>query len=115
MAETKKVNPEKKEYNRLKKILKALPPNLLTVADGLIHEAARLRVILDECYADIEANGRTEPFSQSEKAEPYDRERPVVRQYFTANKAYQTTIKQLIDICPESKTKGKLEALMRDD
>lgn len=73
-----------------------------------------MRVLLDQTYADIEKNGRVEMFSQSEKAEPYERERPVVRQYMQANKNYQSIIKQLIDICPERAAGGKLEALLKE-
>lgn len=114
MTELARKITEKSEFNRLKKILENMPPNRYTVAEGLIREAARMRVLLDQTYADIEKNGRVEMFSQSEKAEPYERERPVVRQYMQANKNYQSIIKQLIDICPERAAGGKLEALLKE-
>ena len=37
-------------------------------------------------------------FSQSEKTEPYERERPVARLYNTMNKNYQSIIKQMSDL-----------------
>ena len=114
MTELARKITEKSEFNRLKKILENMPPNRYTVAEGLIREAARMRVLLDQTYADIEKNGRVEMFSQSEKAEPYERERPVVRQYMQANKNYQSIIKQLIDICPERAAGGKLETLLKE-
>lgn len=42
----------------------------------------------------------TESFCQSPEAEPYDRERPAARQYYQADKAYQTIIKQLDAMVP---------------
>ena len=105
----------KKEYNRLKKIYKNMPPNQFAVNQGLIMQAARLRISLDDLWADIEANGRTELFSQSADAEPYQRERPAAKQFATLDKNYQTIMKQLTDLCPASRAKSKLEKMMRDE
>ena len=67
----------KSEINRLTKIFEALPENQFAVAQGLIVQAARLRVRLDQLWDDIQKNGETEMFSQSANMEPYQRERPV--------------------------------------
>ena len=40
-------------------------------------------------------------FSQSENQEPYERERPVARQYQSMNKNYQSIVKQLSDLLPK--------------
>ena len=93
-------SPEEKERRRLNRIYKNLPENKRGLAQGLIQEAARLRSLLDLLWADIQENGLTEMFSQSPEAEPYERERPAARQYFTANKNYQTIIKQLDALVP---------------
>lgn len=93
----------KKEIIRLKKIYKDIPEKDKALVDGLITQAARLRVSLDIMWEDISVNGDTEPFSQSEKTEPYDRERPVARLFNARDKNYQTIIKQLNDKLPNDK------------
>mgnify|MGYP002862192524 CR=1 FL=1 len=72
---------EKSEITRLSRIYKGLPPNQMKVVEGLIVEAARLRVRLDYLWRDLQENGETELFTQSEKTEPYERERPQSRTY----------------------------------
>lgn len=88
------------EVRRLNRVYKNLPANKKAIAQGLIAEAARLRVLLNQLWEDIQANGLTEAFSQSEDVDPYQRERPAARQYFAADKAYQTIIKQLDGMIP---------------
>lgn len=101
------------EIRRLNKIYKDLPKNQYEVAQGLIVQAARLRVWLDELWADIQVNGQTEKFSQSEKTEPYDRERPQARLFASADKNYQAIIKQLNELTPPTKERSKLDDLMK--
>ena len=104
-----------KEEKRLRKVFDALPPNKKAIVDGLIVEAARLRVLLDALYADIEENGATELFRQSEKVPPYTKERPEAKQYKDFNKNYQSIIKQLTELAPaEVKAGGKLEAFLNE-
>lgn len=93
-------DPERREYNRLKKLYRKLPQSQRAVAEGLITQAARLRVRLDELNADIKINGLTELFSQSEKTEPYERERPASAIFAKLDKNYQAIIKQLNDMLP---------------
>lgn len=93
----------KKEFNRLKRIYKALPKDTLMVVEGLLHEAADLRVRLEITRLDLDENGYDEMFSQSENQEPYERERPAARRYIAMNKSYQTIMKQLGDYIPKPK------------
>lgn len=93
---------EKSEIKRLTAIYCGLPPNQMKTVEGLIVEAARLRVRLDYLWQDLQENGETELFTQSEKTEPYERERPQSRTYTATNKSYQAIIKQLSDLCPPS-------------
>ena len=44
----------------------------MKVVEGLIIQAARLRVLLNEMWMDISENGDYEMFSQSDKTEPYE-------------------------------------------
>lgn len=103
MAAKKKtiLSPVDAEIARLDTIFQDIPEEKRKIAEGLIAQAARLRILLDRAWEDIQANGDTEMFSQSANAEPYERERPVARLFNTRDKNYQTTIKMLIDMLPE--------------
>lgn len=92
----------KKEKNRLMRLFKNIPENKEKAVQGLIIQAARLRVLLDEMWEDISENGDYEMFSQSEKQEPYERERPVAKLYNSRDVSYQRVIKQLTDLIQES-------------
>lgn len=104
MATKKELTKEervKKEYNRLKRLYKELPKDVLNLVDGLIWEAADLRVRLENIREDLDENGYDEMFSQSADQEPYERERPQARRYIAMNKNYQTIMKQLGDRLPK--------------
>ena len=102
----------KSEIKRLKAIYQVLPANEFAVAQGLIEQAARLRVKLDELHADLEANGMVELFTQSDKTEPYERERPQARLYIAMDKNYQAIIKQLLELVPPAQKASRLQELM---
>lgn len=90
-----------KEERRLKKYYKEVQPDKRAVTDGLIRRAAFMRISLEDMEIDLDANGFYELFSQSENQDPYERERPVARQYQSMNKNYQSIIKQLTDLLPK--------------
>ncbi|AMG48609.1 hypothetical protein AL523_01830 [Enterococcus gallinarum] len=96
----------KKEKNRLKRLFKCIPKNKLDTVDGLIIQAARLRVLLDEMWIDISINGDVEMFCQSEKQEPYERERPTAKLFNSRDLSYQRIMKQLTDLIPPEKEGG---------
>lgn len=98
---TTKNMTEKSETARLRCLYEDLPENRKAVAEGLIVQAARLRVRLNELNQDIEEKGLIELFSQSEKVEPYERERPAASLFIKLDKNYQAIIKQLTDMLPE--------------
>ena len=110
MAKKKELTKDeriKKEVRRLNRIYKDIDKDNKAIIDGLIQRAAYMRVTLEDWEEDIIENGVTEMFTQSEKTEPYERERPVARLYNTMNKNYQSLIKQLSDLVPkEAPTKG---------
>ena len=95
-----KKTPEQLEVERLTEIYKGLPPKQFALAQGLIIQAARLRVRLDKLWAEIEEKGETEWFTQSDKTDPYERERPASRTFTATDKSYQSIIKQLNDMIP---------------
>lgn len=91
----------KKEIQRLRRIYKDLPKDTLTVVEGLIVEAADLRIRLEDIRKDLDENGYDEMFTQSDKMEPYERERPQARRYIAMNKNFQSIMKQLGDYIPK--------------
>ncbi len=95
----------KKEGRRLKRIYKDVDKDNKAIIDGLIQRAAYMRVTLEDWENDIDENGYVEMFTQSEKIDPYERERPVARLYNTMNKNYQSIIKQLSDLVPKPEPK----------
>jgi len=97
-----RINAEEK---RLVDIYKDLQKDINAVTSGLVRRAAYMRATLEDYEKDLDAGGYVEMFSQSEKAEPYERERPVARLYNTMNKNYQSIIKQLVDLLPKHEAK----------
>lgn len=91
---------ELSEIKKLDAVFAGIPADKHKVVDGLIVQAARMRVILDELAADIRENGTTELFQQSEKVEPFTRERPQAALFIKVDKNYLAIIKQLVELCP---------------
>lgn len=89
---------EKSEAKRLTEIYENLPSKRFAVAQGLIEQAARIRVNLDKLSADIAENGMTEMFRQSDKVEAYKKTRPEADLFIKLDKNYQSIIKQLNDM-----------------
>ncbi|AVM24902.1 MULTISPECIES: hypothetical protein [Bacillus] len=112
MAKKKELTKEdrvKKEISRLKKVFKEMPKEAMAVAEGLIVEAAEMRVRLEDIRKDLDENGYDEWFSQSEDQIPYERERPQARRYIQMNKNYQSIMKQLGDYIPKPQKEVKTE------
>lgn len=106
---------EQQEIDRLTELYKELPPKQFALAQGLIVQAARLRVRLDKLWAELEEKGETEWFTQSEKTDPYERERPASRTFTATDKSYQSIIKQLNDMLPaDVETVAGLELNLND-
>lgn len=104
MASKKEITKDEritKEVRRLNRIYKDIDKDKKAIIDGLIKRAAYMRITLEDWEMDIIQNGITEMFTQSEKTDPYERERPVARLYNTMNKNYQSIIKQLSDLLPK--------------
>lgn len=110
MAKKKEPTKEervKKEIRRLKRIYKDLPKDTLMLVEGLIAEAADMRIRLEDIREDLDVNGYDEMFSQSENQEPYERERPNARRYIAMNKNYQSIMKQIGDYLPKPEPNNK--------
>mgnify|MGYP000908156610 CR=1 FL=1 len=94
-----------KEIKSLRESYKELPKNKMASAERLIPRAAYMRITLENYEKDIKERGSYEMFTQSEKTDPYERERPVARLYNTMNKNYQSIMKQLDDLVPKQEIK----------
>ena len=88
------------EKNRLSRIFRELPEKKKKLALGLIERAAFMRVELEDLELDIRENGWTEPFQQSEKVDPYERQRPQGQTYLSMAKNYRDITRQLHDMLP---------------
>lgn len=113
MQEITKDNRINKEDKRLRALYKDLPKDALALYDGLIRRAAYMRVTLEDYEKDLDEKGYVEQFSQSDKLEPYERERPVARLYNTMNKNYQSIIKQLSDALPDKAAADHAEDILK--
>lgn len=105
MAKMKKETRIKKEDKRLRKIYEDLGMEVNKMVDGLICRAAHMRIDLEDFEEDIDKNGFVEMFTQSEKTDPYERERPAARLYNAMNKNYMAVIKQLNELLPKPEPK----------
>lgn len=97
----------KREKERLQEVYSGLDDKRKAVVEGLIEEAAFMRVSLQDLKEDIKQNGDTELFCQGKEQEPYLRERPSSKKYDTRNANYQKIIKLLLEQLPkEQQTSG---------
>lgn len=100
------------EKKRLENIFDKIPRDKLNIVEGLITQAARLRILLDDNWKDIIENGEYEKFKQSENQIAYDRKRPIVENYDNRDKTYQSIIKQLTDLLPQNERTDKKSKLL---
>ena len=101
-----------KEKQRLKNLFGKVPSDKLNLVEGLITQAARLRILLDDNWKDIIENGEYEKFKQSENQVAFDRKRPIVENYDNRDKTYQSIIKQLTDLLPSGRKADKRNKLL---
>ena len=116
LAELKeqRVRAIKKEKSRLAKQFREIDKKSRAVVDGLIEQAAFLRVQLQELADDININGTTELFAQGKDQEPYERQRPAANVYNSMNANYQKIIKQLNELLPKPVKNTEVKDGFRD-
>lgn len=100
----------KQEIARIKKLYKDFEKDKAKTLEGLIHEAAFMRISLEELRNDLIANGFIEVFTQGEQS--FNRERPEVKTYTTFVQRYSVVMKQLIDLLPVEIKKEESDKLM---
>ena len=112
-----KVEREKKiklEVNKLKRMYRNTPidvqRDLKKNLEGLIQDAAFIRITSDDVREDILTKGTSEKFVQG--SQEYDRERPAVKTYLSLTKQYAAIMKQLIDLLPKEQQEEKKSELL---
>ncbi|EJA6394243.1 hypothetical protein [Clostridioides difficile] len=88
----------KQEVSRLKKNYKDLEKEKNKILDGLVNEAAFLKISLEETREILIREGLTEIFKQGKQE--FERERLQVKIYLNFMKLYTSVMRQLIDIIP---------------
>ena len=107
-----KKSREQVEYERLAALYEKIPANKRSLVEGLLWEAARLRVSLDDLWEDIKANGNTEMFKQANDGVEFPRERPESKIFAIRDKSYLSIIKKLDELLPAQEVKSGFSKLM---
>lgn len=100
------------EKRRLSKIYSTIEDGKKKIVSGLIERAAFMRIQLEDLEKDLNDNGWTEQFQQSEKCAPYERARPSGQSYLSLAANYQKIVKQLTDIVPDDSSKDAAAELL---
>lgn len=100
----------KQEVSRLKKNYKDLEKEKVKILDGLINEAAFLKISLEGTRGILTKEGLTEIFKQGKQE--FERERLQVKIYLNFMKLYSSVMKQLIDIIPSDKKQEEEDKLI---
>jgi hypothetical protein len=98
----------KREFRRLSDVYSKIEVEKKRTVEGLIEQAAYMRITLQDLIEDLKENGFTEPFKQGKDQEPYDRKRPNADLFNTLNANYQKIIKQLTDLLPKTAVPSNL-------
>lgn len=112
MAEMTKDKRIKKEIKVLRKEYADIDPKHKMNADRIITRAAYLKATLEDLEKDLDENGWTELFQQSEKCEPYDRKRPNADLYISLSAQYLRSVKSLDAMLPKGESTAKNDELM---
>ncbi|WP_131022913.1 hypothetical protein [Clostridioides difficile] len=101
----------KQEVSRLKKNYKDLEKEKIKILDGLVNEAAFLKISLEETREILTKEGLTEIFKQGKQE--FERERLQVKIYLNFMKLYSNVMKQLIDIIPSDMKQEEEDELIK--
>jgi len=97
LEKEKKIRAEK---NRIAKIYKNnnLDKDIIKVLEGLISDAAFMRVAIEEIKQNLTKDGLMEKFKNG--SQEFMREKPESKLFLNFMKQYASTMKQLIDLMP---------------
>ena len=93
---TRRVNAE---YRRLYDLFEHLEPKELQTIEGLLMEAARLRVLCDESFEEILVSGETELVKNGHGVR--ERQRDISKVYSQRTASYMTIIKTISKLFPQ--------------
>ena len=96
-----KVERINNELLRLTRIFEKIPKDKFETLEGVIEEAANIRITMQDMRKELDSTGWVELFQQSKDVEPYERTRLLANQYSTLNKNYQNLMKMLKDSLPK--------------
>lgn len=108
--ELEKAKRIKKEMTRLRRLFKSLSKDKQQAAEGLIQEAAFMRVTLEETRHIIDRAGVIEVFEQGKQR--FLREHPATKVYSSFINRYVAACKQLFDLLPDGGHKEQEDELM---
>ena len=94
----------KEEYNRLNTIFKGITAGKKETVEGLIQNAAFMRIVLDDLQAEIKEKGYSDIYQNGANQKGTKTAAPL-QAYNTTIKNYNAVIKQLVSLLPE-KTNG---------
>lgn len=109
-TEEEKQKEIKKEIRKLWRLFRLLPKDKRKAVEGLIQEAAFMRVTLEETRHIIDQQGIIEVFEQG--SQRFLREHPATKVYNTMINRYVAVCKQLFDMLPETEAKEPQDELM---
>jgi hypothetical protein len=97
LEKEKKIRAEK---NRITKIYKNnnLDKDIIKVLEGLVSDAAFMRVAIEETKTELIKKGMMEKFENGSQV--FMREKPESKLFLNFMKQYSNTMKQLIDLMP---------------
>lgn len=104
----------KREINKLKKLYKEIPENKLKLVNGLIENAAFMKVTLDELQTIVNEEGTVVEVKNG-NGFIVSQENPAQKSYNTMINRYTATIKQLAEFLPEQpKGMSKLDEFLSE-
>lgn len=113
MPKLKRETRIKREYKRLLEIYSELPQKQLELLDGLIQNAAFMKVSLDDMQVAINKDGAVEEYKNGR--EQYGNKASAnISAYNAMIKNYNAVMKELDKKVPPEKLGGRLEALMNE-
>ncbi len=100
----------KREFNRLRRLLKAVDKDKITAVESLIRNAAFMAITLEDLQSDINQNGVISEYQNGEN-QWGTKKSPEVEVYNSMIKNYAGVCKQILDLLPDD-TPTKADALM---
>lgn len=99
-----------KEMKRLKRILKTIPEDRRAIGESLFEELAFMEKTMDSLKAQVNEEGPVSLFKQGKQE--FLREHPALTAYNKTLQRYNQTMKQLIDLLPDSEEEQQADPLL---